>query len=67
MPEAVVRMFGQTKRCQVEVIGPPQTEYMKNQIYWVERPEDEYGIPQLKPPMCVLRRSDWLRGSEVSE
>ena len=61
---AVVEMFGLKRVCIVTVYGEQQSEYTRDQVYWVERAEDEYGIPQMKPPFCVLQRQDWLRGKK---
>jgi hypothetical protein len=62
---AIVPMFGRRKRCLVEMHGPALEEYMPEQRLWVERAEDEYAIPGMKIPFCVLRRDDWIRGAEL--
>mgnify|MGYP000608996374 CR=1 FL=1 len=63
---AVVTMFGKRKKCGVTRYGTPKEEYLKSEMLWVERGEDEYGIPNMKPPFCVLRREDWMSGEEVT-
>jgi hypothetical protein len=62
---AVVTMFGQRRRCKVRAYGVPQAEYPKDRMLWVERAEDEYAIPRMVRPFCVLDRSDWIRGVEA--
>ena len=62
---AIVTMFGMRKTCKVTAYGIPQAEYAKSQMLWIERGEDEYAIPGMTPPFCVLQREDWLRGIEA--
>ena len=62
---AVVTMFGKRRRCKVRAYGAPQAEYPKDRMLWVERGEDEYAIPGMVRPFCVLDRTDWIRGVEA--
>jgi hypothetical protein len=61
----MVEKFGQTRLCDVTPLHADsiQTNYDPHEIFWVERPEDEYGLKGL--PLrykAYLRREDWLRG-----
>lgn len=62
---AIVTMFNQRRWCDVTAYGLPQAEYGRKQMLWVERGEDEYAIPSMVEPFCVLYRADWLSGSPI--
>jgi hypothetical protein len=65
-------MFSERRKCLIHVrLGRPvYLEYDERAIYWVERPEDEYGINQAfnsRQFSCVLYREDWLRGEVIDD
>jgi hypothetical protein len=62
---AIVSMLGKRRKCKVTAYGKQKEEYDQPNILWVERGEDEYGIPPWNPPFCVLYREDWLRGVDA--
>jgi hypothetical protein len=62
---AIAHTFGRRKRCSLEVYGKPQKEYQQGQVLWIQHPEDEYAIPSMKEPFCVLRRIAWVNGEEL--
>jgi hypothetical protein len=67
---AICVMFNQSRKCLVHVLAsdPVRPDYDEHSIYWVERPEDEYGINlsiHSRDSLCVLYREDWLRGEVI--
>ncbi len=69
---AICHRFGQTRKCLVHVRQGEllREEFGEDVIYWVERPEDEYGIARAidsRQFACVLYRSDWNRGEVVDD
>jgi hypothetical protein len=63
-----VKVFNQVRLCEVEVHNELQPEYVYqdlDEVFWVERGEDEYGLPHYEKkttPWVKLYRRDWLRG-----
>ncbi len=69
---AICHKFGQTRKCLVHVRQGEllREEFGEDVIYWVERPEDEYGIDRAiysRQFACVLYRDDWLRGEHMRD
>jgi hypothetical protein len=70
---AIVNKFEQRRKCTVHVpLGfNVLTTYNARQVYWVERPEDEYGIQRAvehnrgKGGFCILYREDWIHGEKL--
>lgn len=69
---AICYLFGQARKCLVHTkfVNDVREDYGDGVIYWVERPEDEYGIARAidsRQYACVLYREDWLRGEHMRD
>ena len=65
--EIVATKHSRTRKCKAKAYGPVQFSYKPDQIYWVYRGEDEYGIPELEKkgkPFCVVYIENWNKGKE---
>lgn len=65
---AIVHKFNQYRVCVILAVGKLKTHYESNEVYWIERTEEEYGLMNLpKNITAVLWREDWLRGRVIEK
>lgn len=68
--ERIVKKFGKRKCVKVKmtekaVLTRPDHVYQNGEVYWIERPEDEYGWHHYEHFRAVkVTREDWNNGTE---
>lgn len=65
-----VEMFGEIRECLTDIYGPKLGVYRGDNVYWVERGEDMYGIDQkIKEggSFCVVLREHWMNGKLIGK
>lgn len=65
-----VKMFGETRLCwgRVAINGVNVEGTHYDELYWIERPEDGYGVSNSNGKrFLIINREDWLQGQVIEK